>query len=68
MKTFDKSQRESLLSKLKDSQDKRCISIQTKQHFKDKDQQDMVDFCQLDIVVLDNTIDFLMGLLSDNKL
>ena len=28
MKTFDKSQRESLLSKLKDSQDKRCISIQ----------------------------------------
>ena len=68
MKTFDKSQRESLLSKLKDSQDKRCISIQTKQHFKDKDQQDMVDFCQLDIVVLDNTIDFLMELLANNKI
>tara|TARA_R110000803_G_scaffold16621_1_gene45665 strand:+ start:16692 stop:16898 length:207 start_codon:yes stop_codon:yes gene_type:complete len=68
MKTFDKSQRESLLSKLKDSQDKRCISIQTKQHFKDKDQQDMVDFCQLEIVVLDNTIDFLMELLANNKI
>ena len=67
MKEFNKSERELLLSKLKDAQDKKCISIQTKQHFKDKDQLDMVDFCQLDIVVLDNTIDFLMELLANNK-
>ena len=67
MKEFNKSERESLLSKLKDAQDKKCISIQTKQHFKDKDQLDMVDFCQLEIVILDNTIDFLMELLANNK-
>jgi len=68
MKTFNKSQRQSLLSKLKDAQDKRCIAVQSKQHFQDKDQQDVADLCQLDIVVLDNTIDFLMDLLADNQL
>ncbi len=67
MKTFNKSERELLLSKLKDAQDKKCISVQTKQHFKDKDQLDMVDFCKLEIVVLDNTIEFLMELLANNK-
>ena len=68
MKTFNKSQRESLLSKLKDSQDKKIIAVQSKQHFLDKDQKDVADLCQLDIVVLDNTIDFLMDLLADNQL
>lgn len=68
MKIFNKSQRKSLLSKLKDVQGKRCIAVQSKQHFLDKDQQDVADLCQLDIVVMDNTIDFLMDLLADNKL
>ena len=44
------------------------ISVQSKLHFQDKDQQDVADLCQLDIVVLDNTIDFLMDLLADNQL
>ncbi len=68
MKTFNKLQRESLLSKLKDVQGKRCIAVQSKQYCLDKDQQDVADLCQLDIVVLDNTIDFLIDLLADNKL
>lgn len=68
MKTFNKSQRQSLLSKLKDAQDKRSIAVQSKQHFQDKNIQDVADLCQLEIVVLDNTIDFLMGLLADNQL
>ena len=68
MKTFNKSQRQSLLSKLKDAQDKRSIAVQSKLNFQDKDQQDVADLCQLDIVVFDNTIDFLMDLLADNQL
>lgn len=68
MKTFNKDERQSLLSKLKDAQHKRCVSVQSKQHFLDKDQQDVADLCQLDIVLLDNTIDFLMELLADNQL
>ena len=65
---FNKSHRQSLLSKLKDAQDKKVISVQTKQHFTDNGQKDVADLCQLDILLLDNTIDFLNDLIADNKI